>query len=144
MRIPQKQGSCSSSSTPPHPPQKNIFISIIKQFFLHANPSKRAEANLRAWAASFFSGVPDLLADICPAVCGTQSSCPVSTDWSEAVCRGGTQHTAINDALHQRLKRIFISFNNTLNSLEIMSAVLLTAPEVLFFCHVYIGKVLTF
>lgn len=74
---------CSSSSTSPPPappPQKNIFISIIKQFFLHANPSKQAEANLRAWAASFFSGVPDSLADICPAVCGTQSSCPVSAD----------------------------------------------------------------
>lgn len=151
MGIPQRHsslGSCSSFLTPPpkkrKKKEKNIFISTIKQFFLHANPSKQSEANLLGWASSIFSGVPDSLADICPTVCGTQSSCPVSTDWSEAVCRGGTRHTAINDALHLWLKRIFISFNNTFNSLEIMSAVLLTAPAVLFFCHVYIGKVLTF
>lgn len=70
-------------------PLKHFHINN-QAIFLHANPSKRAEANLRAWAASFFSGVPDSLADICPAVCGTQSSCPVSTDWSEAGCGGGT------------------------------------------------------
>lgn len=73
-------------------PLKHFHINN-QAIFLHANPSKRAEANLRAWAASFFSGVPDSLADVCPTVCGTQSSCPVSTDWSEAGCGGGTQHS---------------------------------------------------
>lgn len=35
------------------PPPKHFHINN-QAIFLHANPSKRAEANLRVWAASFF------------------------------------------------------------------------------------------
>lgn len=80
----------------PLQPPKHFHINN-RAIFLHANPSKRAGANLQAWgwlmyAASSFQVCSSQWQTFVP-LCGTQSLCPVSTDWSEAGCKGGKQHT---------------------------------------------------
>lgn len=113
-------------------PPQNIFISIIKQFFymlIH-------QSELRLICGC---GLPPSFR--CAWFPGRHlSRCIWSTKLLPCqhwLIRGRLRRrnaaSPINDALHLRLKRIFISFNNTLNSLEIMTAALLTAPAALFF-----------
>ncbi len=132
--IPQKHTSLGPSSSPSTPP-KHFHINN-QAIFLHANPSKRAGANLQAWgwvvcAAFSFQVCPTPWQTFVP-LCGTQSPCPVSTDWSEAGCKGGKQHT-LSMMLYICTWKEPSSPSTTCSMPQIMRAVLLTAPAALVF-----------
>lgn len=120
---------------PPSTPPKHFHINN-RAIFLHANPSKRAGANLQArgWvvrAASPFQVCPTPWQTFVP-LCGTQSPCPVSTDWSEAGCKEGKQH-ALSMMLYICTWKEPSSPSTTCSMPQIMRAVLLTAPAALVF-----------
>lgn len=133
-RMPPKRTCSGRSSSPSNPPK---YFHINNQaIFLHVNPSKRAGANLQArgWvvcATSSFQVCHTPKQTFVP-LCGTQSPCPVSTDWSEASCKGGKQYT-LSLMLYICTWKEPSSPSTTCSVMQIMRAMLLTATATLVF-----------